>query len=870
MGFSSGFLLGDYEVVAPIGVGGMGEVYRAHDRRLEREVAIKVLRDLASSGADSLRRFEQEARAAAALNHPNILAVYQMGQFEGVPYLVSELLEGETLREKIRRGALPLRQVIDIGGQIARGLSAAHRKGIVHRDLKPENLFLSSNGHVKILDFGLARLVAPEHSAGHLTRSLEAGTSPGVVLGTVGYMSPEQVRGEPVDARSDIFSFTTILREMLTGEPTFRKATAAETMTAILNEEPAPVTAALPGVPPGLQRVLDRGLEKNPDLRFQSAADLAFALETMSDPALARSVHRHETEKSQRPHRLRPAIAALAVALAMAGIAAWLALRPPRPPRVSNYVALTHDGVQKNLLGTDGNRLYLTEFSAGLVDISAIQIPSGARTSLSMPWSDTAPIHLSPDGSEFLIVHGSGIPFTGTLWSLPVLGGSPRRLGETEGSSGAWSPDHKWLAFTNRGDLSIARADGSEPRRIAGPATVGNTVWSPDSSILRFDSSQGLGPAVGQHMLWEVAADGSGLQRLLENWHNPPDECCGRWSASGKYFLFQSRGQIWALPRPGRWLHRHPAPLPLTSSPMALSSPVPSTDGKKLFLVGATYRGELSRYDGRSRQFVPFLDGISAEYVTFSKDGQWMAYVTYPEGNLWRSRVDGSERMQLTFPPGRAVLPRWSPDGSVIVYFLWPQSSAQAGHIFRIAAGGGTPEELLPGDPRNEQDPNWSPDGKKIVFGGDVNRAMTHPHDPGIRIYDTRTHAVTTVVGSEGLFSPRWSADGKSLAALGGDSRSLHLFDLVTQKWRVVTRGSLGWLNWSKDGQWMYMLDFSGRGAVIRVRLADGFTETVTDLKDFVTTGAFGGMLTLTPDDEPLLLRDRGTQDIYALDWDES
>ena len=283
MALSAGTILGQYEIRSPLGAGGMGEVYRAHDTRLNREVAIKVLPESVSSDPERLRRFEQEARAAAALNHPNILAVYQMATHGGASYMVTELLEGETLRERLNRGPIPLRTAVDYGSQIARGLAAAHEKGIVHRDLKPENLFLTRDGRVKILDFGLAKLtLARAASEDEKTVTLQA-TEPGVVMGTVGYMSPEQVRGQAADHRSDIFAFGTILYEMVTGKQAFRKPTSAETMTAILNEDPRSVAQLAPSTPPGIQRVVHRCLEKNLEQRFHSAHDLAFALEAMSD-----------------------------------------------------------------------------------------------------------------------------------------------------------------------------------------------------------------------------------------------------------------------------------------------------------------------------------------------------------------------------------------------------------------------------------------------------------------------------------------------------------------------------------------------------------------------------------------------------------
>ena len=278
----SGTKLGDYEVKSLLGAGGMGEVYRARDSRLGRDVAIKVLPSFLSTDSHRLRRFEQEARAAAALNHPNILAVFQMGTYEGAPYLVSELLQGETLREQIKRGRLAVRKAIDYGVQIACGLAAAHEKGIVHRDLKPENLFITKDGRLKILDFGLAKLTQPRSGSEHSALTLTEGTEAGVVMGTAGYMSPEQVRGQAADHRADIFAVGVILYEMLAGKRAFQKPTSADTMSAILNEDPPGISQVTANIPLALQRLVHRCLEKNPEQRFQSASDLAFAMDALS------------------------------------------------------------------------------------------------------------------------------------------------------------------------------------------------------------------------------------------------------------------------------------------------------------------------------------------------------------------------------------------------------------------------------------------------------------------------------------------------------------------------------------------------------------------------------------------------------------
>jgi serine/threonine protein kinase/tetratricopeptide (TPR) repeat protein len=317
---TSGTKLGEYEVKSLLGSGSMGEVYRAHDSRLGRDVAIKILPSFFSADSDRLRRFEQEARAAAALNHPNILAVFQMGTCEGAPYLVSELLEGETLREQIKRGALPVRKVIDYAVQIARGLAAAHEKGIVHRDLKPENLFVTKDGRVKILDFGLAKLTQPQSSSEHSALTLTEGTEAGVVMGTVGYMAPEQVRGQTADQRADIFAFGAILYEMLAGKRAFQKPTSPETMTAILNEDPPGISQVTTNLPPALQRVVHRCLEKNPEQRFQSASDLAFALDALPDSGSAHwgMAAKAATAVAKRWTAIVPAVAAV-LAIAVGG-----------------------------------------------------------------------------------------------------------------------------------------------------------------------------------------------------------------------------------------------------------------------------------------------------------------------------------------------------------------------------------------------------------------------------------------------------------------------------------------------------------------------------------------------------------------------
>ena len=857
MPLAPGTILGQYEIRSPLGAGGMGEVYRARDTRLDRDVAVKVLPASLTSDPDRLRRFEQEARAAAALNHPNILAVYQMATQGGVSYLVSELLEGETLRERLRRGPVPLRKAIDYAVQIAHGLAAPHEKGIVHRDLKPENLFLTNQGRVKILDFGLAKISEAKDTSGS-EPTLAQGTEAGTVMGTVGYMSPEQVRTKNVDHRSDIFTFGTILYELVTGKQTFHKPTSAETMTAILNEEPASISQLAPTTPPGLLRVINRCLEKNPDQRFQSASDLAFALEALSDSGIGPGTSPHAVSGERPSRRWMMAVGALVVVVLGAAVLTYLWMQPPAVPRLSNYVQLTKDGLPKGIVGTDGSRLYLYRASSEYQGMEEMSVTGGEpRKSTILPSPNMRPLALSPDGSELLATDAHGVPPIGPLWSFPVLGGSPHRIGDIEAVDARSSPDGKMIAYSTGNDLFVAKIDGTESRKVASakPDLIINPVFSPDGTFLRFDNTNFIGS-----WLWEASLDRMDTHQLLPGWTKPPDsECCGAWSTDGKYFLYQSKGQIWAIPRKHGLVHST-KPVQLTSSPLFLQSFLPSKDGKKLFVVGQTFRGELTRYDLKSRRLESFLGGISAEFVALSKDKQWVAYVAYPENKLWRSKVDGSERLQLTTDANPVFLPRWSPDGKMIVFFeLFPDGHST---IYEVSPEGGSPRPLAIDDP-HPADPTWSSDGSKIMFGGSAG-------DPAstIRTFDLTTRKIQTLPGSTGLYSPRWSPDGRYVAAFSADSTRLSLFDFKTQKWSEITKGTFGWECWSNTGEYLFALDSSDTGAVLRIRLSDRTIERVLNLKDISLTGYWGNSLTLAPDDSPLLLRNVGTQDVYALDWE--
>src|SRR5277367_5691920 len=430
MSLTPGTKLGPYEIVAPIGAGGMGEVFRAKDTRLGRDVALKILPESFARESDRLVRFEQEARAVAALNHPNILAIHDIGQHNGSPFIVSELLEGESLRTVLGRGALPQRKTIEYGVQIAYGLAAAHDKGIVHRDLKPENIFVTKDERVKILDFGLAKYAMDAAQAGS-TLTIDAGTAPGTVMGSVGYMSPEQVRGEQADSRSDIFGFGAILYEMMTGKRAFAADTPVETMNAILKSEPPEIDLEQNRISPGLERIARHCLEKNPADRFQSARDLSFALTALSGTGATAALRAVEAPKR---HYWWWAIAGLAALLILEGLV--IALRTPKAEHLGQQeFAIPLQGEVNHLaISADGTMLvYSTPDEVSGKNVLKVE-RVGSRTAVKLDGTDGASYPFwSPDN---LYV---GFFADGKLKKVPVTGGTPQALALTpNGRGGAW------------------------------------------------------------------------------------------------------------------------------------------------------------------------------------------------------------------------------------------------------------------------------------------------------------------------------------------------------------------------------------------------------------------------------------------------
>lgn len=533
--------------------------------------------------------------------------------------------------------------------------------------------------------------------------------------------------------------------------------------------------------------------------------------------------------------------------------AVWAAVKLNRPPtlRVVKYEQITRDGHAKSIGGTDGSRIYFTEELPH--SIAEVSVSGGAiepvPVSVNEPWAGG----ISPDGSTMLVVSQSrGMGPADSLWSFRLIGGSLRRLASAA-IDAAWSPDGSRLAYgTSTGDIFVVRSDGTEEHKLASPGGfIRSLAWSPDGSRLRF-SKDGV--------LWELATDGSTLRQLLPGWTSSSPQL-GQWAQDGRYY-FVSDGQIWALdPRPH--FGRMPAaePIQLTSGPIAWSRPVPGRDGRTIFALGRSRRGELVRFDEKSKKFEPFLGGISAEFVAFTGDGKTVAYVTYPEGILWKANADGSNALQLTSPPVYPKSVRWSPDGTRIAFVdRTPQGTIG---IYTIAAEGGTPHPLLRKDNDNETDPSWSPDGKRIVYS--TCPALGASSNSELRILDPETGTSVLVPGSKGLLVPRWSPDGRFIAAMTLDAMGMKVLDVKSGTWSNLNTGSVAFPEWSHGSRYIYYLRWEGDAALARMRPGDAQPEMLADVSMEHFTGFYTSWMNLDPSDAPLLLRDMGSDEIYAL-----
>jgi Tol biopolymer transport system component len=844
-----GTRLGPYEIVAPIGAGGMGEVYRARDTRLGRDVAIKLLPAEFSDDPERLRRFEQEARAVAALSHPHILVLFDVGTHEGSPYLVTELLEGESLRERLQAGPLTPRKATEGGAEIAQGLAAAHEKGIIHRDLKPANVFITKDGHLKILDFGIAKLAPPRgaEERAKATTVLEA-TDAGMTLGTVGYMSPEQVRGQSVDHRTDIFSLGCVLYEMLSGRRAFTGDTAADIMTAILTKDPEPLSGTGREVPPVLQGIVSRCLEKNPQDRFHSAHDLAFDLALLGRNSDTGTAPRPELVKSPGLIRRWITVSAAVIAGVVLVYAAYGLLvarrgrQPVAPFRSATVRKLTTSGRASSAAISPDARFvaYVEEAPAG----RSLVLRQVATAIDRVVWGPAARGVFGPafaTGGDFLYF-SSGDPAPGSrpsLWRVSAQGGEPRKVLDDVGGPVALSPDGGRLAFVRmHGDeysLLMASADGGDQRVLLtrkspeiiepfGPAwsadgrAVIACVWDSDGlstlvSVAARDGAVTPFTSVRFPNFFEVASipGGSGVLAIGTEPASPVSQI---------YFVPTGRGDAQRV----------------TNDASEYRGVSVSGDGSALVTVQSEKQATIwVAPGGDPRAAVPVTTGRieGGEGLAWTPDGR-IVYGTVTS-ELWVMNADGGNPRLLTAEvPGVSLQPSVSPDGRSVFFDHWPPSGV--GGLYRMDIGGGGATLLAKATTMTF--PRCSPDGKWVLYtlAGDPTSPiwMTSPDGGTKRPWKGKV---------DGAFAV--SPDGTRLAGFSTDPDGSRRVMRITplqggEPEKTFSLPDEAWANWwqqmvrwTPDGRAVAYVVGSDRVANIWVQPVDGGApRPLTEFKD--------------------------------------
>jgi Tol biopolymer transport system component/DNA-binding winged helix-turn-helix (wHTH) protein len=541
------------------------------------------------------------------------------------------------------------------------------------------------------------------------------------------------------------------------------------------------------------------------------------------------------------------------------------------PERMLSFAQLTSDGQAKlGPLLTDGSRIYFSEVLPSGWVLAQVSASGGQTISIPTSLSDPRPVDISPDRTELLVLSVKG-PMAKELggmelWIVPVAGGSARPVGNILARDAAWGADGETILYADGHEIQVVNKDGAKRRTfLSVPGYPEHFRWSPDRQRMRFTvTDHHLG---GSASLWEVAANGNGLHQLLPEIRYPV--CCGDWTARGQDFVFQAsnpgRTDLWEMRGGHDFFRPGQGPVRLTAGPMNFSQTAGNPSHSEVFAIGSLPRAELVKYEPQSGEFAPYLSGISAEGVDSSRDGQRVAYTSFPDGALWRCNSAGGERLQLTFPPMRAFMPRWSPDGKQIAFI----GSAEGSHWtnYLISADGGAAQQLVSGD-EQFADPSWAPDGKSIVFG-----PWKDSEGRGIYVFDLSAKELSAVPESKELWSPRVSPDGRYIAAMTRNESKMMLFDKTTRKWDELANLYSGYPSWSHDGRFLYFQDWSNSvglpSRIVRIRISDRKLETVLDLKrvDRLPIGSLVSWTGLAPDGSILLARDISAQEIYSLKW---
>jgi Tol biopolymer transport system component len=890
-----GLRLGPYEIKAPIGAGGMGEVYRATDTRLGRDVALKLLPRAFASDPDRVARFEREARAVAGLSHPNILALFDVGTHDGTVYAVTELLEGETLRARLAGGPLPARKATDYAAQAARGLAAAHDKGIVHRDLKPENLFVTGDGRVKVLDFGLARFQAPAGAEDTRSPTLARPTDAGSVLGTVGYMSPEQVRGEPVDTRSDIFSLGCVLYEMLSGRRAFLHETAAETMTAILREDPPELAGAR--VSPALERVIRRCLEKKPGERFRSAEDLAFALETVGGGSESGVSGVTAPLRSRLGDGRIPAAAGILAALALGAAAGyWMRGRGADPalpsPAAGSFLQVTDfPGVERQpSLSADGRTVVYVSDTFGNDDLYLLRV--GGRNPVNLTADSPAPDYapsFSPDGTKIAFRSERA---GGGVFVMEATGESVRRVSDF-GHDPSWSHDGRDLLVSTeaivdpmsrigQSELWAVNVEDGRRRRVLTTDAVSPRA-SPHGHRIAYWSRK---PGRPDRDIFTVRADARDATEKDEvavtldsavDW-NP------EWSPDGRFLYFSSnRGgtlNLWRVPideASGRTLG---PPQPVTTPSTWCGWISFARDGSRLAFADLDDRSTVwtAGFDARSEkvlgspQRVLRARGILS--IDWSPDAAALAFTQ--RGQPWETlgvvKADGSGLARLTEGSYFSRLPAWSPDGERIAFYSTREGETA---LWTIRPDGSGLQRISKPGPGVVY-PAWSPDGSRIAVNRDDELAFydlggalpADPAGPGIRV-GARQRDSSEPAFASGFLPYGWSPDGRRVVgeqrrsfsgALYG-RRGVVLYEPVTGRDLLVSEDGNS-PEWLPDSRRLLM---GSSGRIVVLDTATGVTHAV--LPDAGLPQSWGHEIALSRDGRQLAwIEAQGEGDVWILE----
>ena len=836
MALPGGTRVGPYEIVALLGAGGMGEVYRARDERLGREVAIKVLPASFSGDPERLRRFEQEARAVGALNHPNILGVHDTGSQNGVQYIVTELLDGRTLRDLLADGAIPVRRALTLFQQVANGLAAAHDKGIVHRDLKPENIFVTKNGRVKILDFGLAKQSGPLSS----TESLNGATldtpltESGAVMGTVGYMSPEQVRGKGTDHRSDVFALGAILYEMLSGKRAFKRDTGAETMTAILREEPPELTAINPAINPSLDRIVRRCLEKQPEQRFQSVADLGFAIESLSGTTSSSTV---APLAQSRKFRWLPF--AMAVLLLAALAAGWFAhLEMGTKDKAATFQRITYQRgtIYSARLTSDGNGvIYSADWDGAGTEIylASKEFPEARPllkngVLLSVSSSGDLAVLTSP---QFL----DHYEFTGTLATMPLGGGAPRELLK-DVTAADWSPDGRSLAVVRVVGRKYRLEYPAGTTKFETTGTITEPRLSRDGKRIAFLHHPQWGDDRGAVMLLD--ADGK-AKTLSDGWE-------------------QVHGLAWAPSGDTVWFSGGSGTADLVLYEVSISgkrrTALAGTGGQRLFDIApdgkvllsnnqTRYEVEASINGAPSRDF-SWLDG--SFQPNLSADGK---YTLFSEGTATTPYYDVCMRKTETGSAiahlGEGSAFSFSPDGA----WAWVLVLKAPPEVQILPTGAGELRKPESANIEAYTGMGWLPDSQHYLFAGNESGR-------GSRVYKQ-----SMMGGKAEAITPEGFSSISTNIPISPDGSRFMVFEQSAQSWRIcqVAGGKCSPspgseeqdlpLTWSADGGSIFVAQTQPKSVIFKINLSTGHRELWKEVRVADPVGIISPLpAAITPD----------------------